>query len=139
MYVYLQPHSHVSHNKIPAVMREGAIELNCFLFMVFYWQQIVSSCNSFFMYHCVINYFVAAFYSLIIKTELKLFFALIIYQTWIAQISYLVAMFNLLTAYICKCLGHKFNPLWQVFIPARYIITYVLLEYSIILIKNSFA
>lgn len=86
--------SHVSLNKIPAAMREESIELSCFLFMVFCWQQIVISCNSLFMHYYVINYFVAVFYSLIKKTEFKLTLALIIYQTCcIAQFIYLVTIF----------------------------------------------
>lgn len=81
-------------NEIPAAMGEESIELSCFLFMVFCWQQIVISCNSLFLHYYVINHFVAVFYSLIKKIEFKLSLALIIHQTsYIAQFIYLVAVF----------------------------------------------
>lgn len=86
-------HSHVSLNKIAAVTREESIELSCFLFWYSIGNRLLfpvipSLCVT------VTNYFVAVFYSLIKKTEFKLFFALIIYQTcWIAQISYLFPLF----------------------------------------------
>lgn len=87
--------SPVSLNKIPAARGEESIELSCFLFMVFCWQQIVISCNSLFMHYYVINYFVAMFYSLIKNIEFKLSLALIIYQTsHVAQFIYLVTIFS---------------------------------------------